>query len=418
MSAATKRRWSFRTRLTALIAVVFVAGGIALLGVQYLLVRGLFDTAIDTLAGCADGTSITFVGSDDPPTDSGCTEIRGGVDDSGHGQISVGTDGTSVLVQQTTSLSREVLSGLLVWSIATLAVFTVVAVVAASWLSRRSFARIGQITDTARRITRDGLRQRLRLPGPADEIKELGDTIDAMLDGLEASFTRQERFIANASHELRTPLTTTRTALEIPLEQGRVPGHLEAAVRRALDANRRSEQLIAALLRLARATVVPTAPDDPDDPEGPVDLPAVVEHSLASRADDIEAANLTVTTSLAPASVTGVDPTLLTLAIDNLVENAVRHNHREGTIHIATGATDDRAWVEIGNSGPMLTPQETTRLTEPFNRGRDTRTIAGTRSLGLGLTLVQSIAETHEGMLTLTPRDGGGLVVRLRLGRA
>src|SRR5690625_7255417 len=83
-------------------------------------------------------------------------------------------------------LSQEVLSGLLLWSIVTLLGFTLVAVVAASWLSRRSFARIGQITTTTKRITRDDLHQRLDLPGPADEIKELGDTIDTMLDGLQA----------------------------------------------------------------------------------------------------------------------------------------------------------------------------------------------------------------------------------------
>src|SRR5699024_6346004 len=119
-------------------------------------------------------------------------------------------------------LSQEVLSGLLLWSVVILLAFTAVAVVLAVWLSRRSFVRIGQITATTQRITRDDLHQRLALSGPADEIKELADTIDTMLDRLEASFIQQERFITNASHELRTPLTTTRTALEIPLTQGQV----------------------------------------------------------------------------------------------------------------------------------------------------------------------------------------------------
>jgi len=382
-----------------LIAAVFVTGGIVLLGVQYLLVQGLFDTAIGSIAGCADS-------GDAPPADPRCVEISG---DTGQSRITIGTDGTSVLVQQTTVLSQEVLSGLLLWSIVTLAAFTLVAVAAASWLSRRSFARIRHITDTTRRITRNGLHQRLELPGPADEIKELGDTIDAMLDGLEASFAQQERFIANASHELRTPLTTTRTALEIPLEQGRVPAELEPALHRALDANRRSEQLIAALLRLARVTAAPATA------EGPVDLRGVVEGSLSDHAQEIAIMHLVVRTDLAAATTVGVDPTLLELAVDNVIQNAIRHNHAHGTIHLVTGTTDDRPWIEITNSGPVVAREETAGLTEPFNRGRSTRTTARGRGLGLGLTLVKNIADTLGATLSLTPAAGGGLTVRLQL---
>lgn len=405
-----KRRWGFRARLTALIAGVFVTGGVVLLGVQYLLVRELFDSAIGTITGCFDDAGVAVLSDEAADTAAACATVSESVSVEGSAGtgISVETDGVSVFVEHGAMLSREVLSGLLLGSVVTLLGFTVIAVVVAFWLSRRSFARIGQITETTRRITHEDLHQRLDLPGPADEIKELGDTIDSMLDGLEASFTQQQRFITNASHELRTPLTTTRTALEIPLAQGQVPDHLEPAIRRALDANERSEHLIAALLQLAWA-----AHSDPGAAGSAVSLAALVQESLGSRRDEISDRHLAVMTDLAPATVAVPDPTLLALAVDNLVDNAIRHNPDHGTVRVSTGTTSGYAWVEITNSGPILDPAEAARLVEPFNRGAHTRTAGGGRSLGLGLTLVQNVADSLGAELTLTPGAGGGLVVRL-----
>src|SRR5699024_1778188 len=295
-------------------------------------------------------------------------------------------DDYAVIVEQTTLISEDVLSGLLLWSIVTLLVFTGVAVAVASWLSRRSFARIGQITTTTQQITRNDLHQRLDLPGPADEIKELGDTIDTMLDRLQTSFTQQERFITTASHEL-------------PLARGEVPQHLEPAVRRALEANRRSENLIAALLQLARAARAElTSPV-----ERGTALRPLIEESLTERQQDIEDRHLTVTTELGRTSTTTADEALLRLAIENLIDNAIQHNDDHGTVHIVMGESDGQVWIEVANDGPSLSNEEAAQLVEPFNRGPHTRTAAGGRSLGLGLTLVQNIAESIGATLTLTP---------------
>jgi signal transduction histidine kinase len=396
-----KRRWGFRARLTALIAVVFVAGGAALLGVQYLLVQELFESAIGDVSGCTDGETVTVTAGERQHGDSPCE----GVVQAG---ASSGGDGYAVFVRQSSMLSQEVLSGLLLWSIVTLLAFAVVAILAASWLAHRSFARIGRITGATRRITRDDLHQRLQLSGPADEIKELGDTIDTMLDRLDASFAQQERFITNASHELRTPLTTTRTALEIPLQQGAVPEHLQPAIRRALHANRRSERLIAALLELARATA---GVRDAERPGDPIDLASLVGAAVARRRKEIDERHLAVSLVLIEACVRGVDETLLVLAIDNLLDNAVRHNIDHGTLDVSVGGTAGGAWVEVANSGAPFTLAEAERLIEPFNRGPRTRTVAG--GLGLGLSLVQNVAASVGAEFTLTPVPSGGLVARL-----
>ncbi len=403
MSAA-KRRWSFRTRLTSLIAVVFVAGGVGLLGVQYLLVQGLFDSAIGDINSCTivDGVPVRGGAAVDP---SSCNAPVG--------------QGEIAFAEQGARLSQEVLSGLLFWSLVTLAVFTAAAVFVASWLSRRSFARIGQITEATQRITRDDLHERLDLPGPNDEIKELGDTIDGMLDRLDAAFTHQERFIMNASHELRTPLATTRTALEIPLVQGHVPEHLEPAIRRALDANRRSERLVTALLQLAQSTKVQSQRGVLAGEATPGRLVAVaplvplLEDGLDRSRARVAERHLSVTQALSPAAVSGIDEHLLTLAIDNLIANAINHNVEGGTVSVACGEQDARAWLEIANTGAVYDAQQAARLIEPFNRGHHTRTTGAGGSVGLGLTLVQDIADAVGARFTLSPRPGGGLVARL-----
>lgn len=385
------RRWGFRARLTALIAGVFIFGGAVLLTVQYVLVQGLLASGIRTITGCVDGeTSGIEIGTGAPGSavDLGCEN---------------GDSGFAVAIEQAGHLSDDVLSGLLLWSVVVLVVFAGLAVLAAWWLSRRSLGRIARITETTREITRDDLHRRLELPGPADEVKELGDTIDGMLDRLDDAFTRQERFVAAASHELRTPLTTTRTALEIPLEQGRFPAEVEPDVRRALAANERSERLIAALLTLARAGHAPA-------PAGAADLATLARDAVERHRAEADERGVTVVVDGVSAPV-AADETLAGIAVGNLVENAIRHNRVGGAVRVAVTADARGVELAIENDGPQLTAVEAARLVEPFHRGEQTR-LAGPGS-GLGLTLADAVARSLGATLVLSPRDGGGLVARL-----
>lgn len=403
------RRWGFRARLTALIAGVFILGGIVLLTVQYVLVQQLLDSGLATItSGCVSGTEAWIeVGAE--PDEEGSFECGEGGGPLGGNAVEGGMGVVEVSIQQSVALSEDVLSGLLVWSVVVLGAFAVFAVLAARWLSRRSLGRIAQITTTTREITRDDLHRRLDLAGPDDEVKELGDTIDGMLDRLDDAFTRQDRFIAGASHELRTPLTTTRALLEIPLVQGRVPAELEPAVRGALAANERSERLIAALLALAR-----TRHDDGTAPAAQeADLSAIAAAAIAEHDGRIATHALRLTVrAMAPVSA-AADPELVRIAVGNLVDNAVRHNREGGELTVRTGIDEHTAWIEVANDGGDLTGSDLRALTEPFHRGADTR-LAGD-GLGLGLALVETIAASQGGSLSLAARSHGGLRVRLSL---
>jgi len=420
-----------------IIAASFVAAGICLLAVQYVLVSQLFDQALATSAtrvvqgvACTAPTPVSDIGVAQGVVTS-CTlqDPAGFVTVTIDGSTPVGASDFQVppagmaaaapvdaagaagtvgvwFEAQSSELVDDVLTRLLVFSGVVLIVFALAAAGIAWWLARRSLKRIGEVTAMAQEVSTTDLHRRLELPGPRDEIKELADTIDAMLDRLESAFAAQDRFVANASHELRTPLTTSRTALEIPLAQGRVPIDLQPAMRTALRAGEHSDRLITSLLTLARGQGIASSED--------LDLAVIVDVTSGSLAERVAEAGLAMEQDLHPAMVFG-DPTMITQAVTNLLDNAIRHNVEGGRIWVSV--RDGTVLVE--NTGPVIDPDTVALLCEPFYRAAATRTVrsrtgAGT-GVGLGLSIVSSINQAHHGDLEITAREGGGLAVRWRL---
>ena len=410
------RRLGFRARLTLTITGVFVAAGALLLVVQYLVVQGLFNEAINqTMTICTvEGAPPTVTDRGDLITGgvvTGCQAVQPmpstPLQVTGTA-VEAGTAGA--VIQQSEFLFDVVSNGLLFWSIVVLVVFAAVASAIAAWLAKRSLGRIAEVTTAAQNISEHALDRRLSLPGPNDEVKELGDTFDGMLDRLQLAFAAQDRFVANASHELRTPLTVTRTALEIPLEQGDVPKRLEPALRRALRATSQSERLISALLVLARSRTELTGTDT-------IDLAELVAGELAELADAAAMRGITVTSDLGSASVVG-EPALVERAVRNLLDNAIRHNIDDGELTVTLRTDDGLAVLEVANTGATLTRAAAAMLAEPFHRGEHSRLAGDRDGVGLGLAIVTSITGAHGGGLDLEPREGGGLIATLALPRA
>ncbi|QEO14287.1 HAMP domain-containing histidine kinase [Agromyces intestinalis] len=404
-SRPLRRRWSFRTRLTVTIAAIFVAAGVGLLAVQYLLVQSFFRAASSATI-CSEVRGPDASG---PAMSTNCYVMTGtGLGDADHppGAQIPREALEAAFDEYSGALSQDVLGSLLVASVVVLAVFAIIAVLLAGWLARRSLRRIAEVTELTRRITTDDLDRRLDLAGPDDEVKELGDTIDGMLDRLHTAFEAQDRFVQNASHELRTPLTVTRAALEIPLEQGRVPAELQPAVRRALAANAHSERLIGSLLVLARGR-------GRIDERVPVELGTPLAAAVAEVADEAAALGVEVSYDepAAGATVDG-DAQLLELAARNLLDNAVRYNDERGVVIVRIDA--ERPGFTVENTGRELGDAEVAALGEPFHRGEASRS-ADRDGYGLGLSIVRAVAAAHGGELVLRPRPGGGLVATLSL---
>jgi signal transduction histidine kinase len=225
------------------------------------------------------------------------------------------------------------------------------------------------------------------------------------LEPLQAAVERQRRFVANASHELRTPLTVIRTEAEVTLsDPTATPEELRAMGLVVLETTGRMERLLDGLLVLA-------AGDQALRRREPVDLAEVARRSLDTVAAEAETAGVRVEVALAPASAVG-DEALLERLVDNLLENAVRHNRPGGAVRLEVGNDGRCARVRVVNDGPVLPEDAATRLGDPFQRVERGSRAPGS---GLGLSIVRAVAAAHGGELALRPRAAGGLDAEVRL---
>ncbi len=162
----------------------------------------------------------------------------------------------------------------------------------------------------------------------------------------------------------------------------------------------RQERLLEALLTLSRSEYGHLRRE-------PVDLAATAAEVL--RAHDHH--ELNSITALEPARTTG-DPLLVERLVANLIENAVRHNIPGGRLDVATYTAAGRAIFTIANTGPLIPTGELTCLFQPFQRrGSDDGSSAD--GVGLGLAIVQAIANAHDAMVNAEARPGGGLRIEI-----
>jgi two-component system, OmpR family, sensor histidine kinase VanS len=272
-------------------------------------------------------------------------------------------------------------------------------------LAGRVLAPLTRITDATRMAANGSLSHRIGLEGRKDEFRELADAFDTMLARLEAHIAEQQRFAANASHELRTPLATTKTLLDVARndpnrDNGALVDRLHAVNTRAID-------LTEALLLLSRA-------NQRSFTRGDLDLSLIAEEATETLLPFAEEHGVTIETSGDMTPTIGSHALLLQL-ITNLVHNAIVHNLPEqGTVWVTTSVQPKNVVLSVENTGEKLTPQLVSTLVEPFLRGTE-RIRTHHAGVGLGLAIVESITQAHDGTLTLTPRAAGGLCVTVQL---
>ena len=390
-----RRRWrsTIRMRLTLLYAGAFFLAGAVLVALMYLF-----------LAQALDRQLAARVGITEHLTESTTTEP---------GSTQRGHAAQAALRAQFQKDRDDTLNTMLIASLIALGVVGVGAGGFGWLLAGRALQPLQQITATARRVAGRSLQERIALDGPDDEIKDLADTFDAMLERLDRSFDSQRRFVANASHELRTPLTINRTLIEVALDNPQANESVRQLGANLLAVNQRHEQLIDGLLTLASSEQRITEPT-------PVDLADIARHITRESQSAARTAGVDIRTKLQPAPVIG-DPVLLERLTQNLVDNAIRYNlPKEGWIKVITDVVDDHVHLTVENTGPPVPPYEVPSLFEPFRRLPTTERLADSgntairRGAGLGLSIVRSVARAHGGDVHASPREDGGLTVRVR----
>lgn len=270
-------------------------------------------------------------------------------------------------------------------------------------LAGRTLKPVRLMTEEASQITATDLGRRIPSPDTRDEIQLLAETLNRMLERLDASITTQRRFIADASHELKSPVTSLLAMTEVASQH---PERIDVE-RFASDAHaesRRLALLVDDLLTLARSD------------EGAL----VLEPTRFDLADLIAEE----TSRLWPAHITvhleGVVPIIIDgdrrrigQVIRNVVDNAVRH--ARGNVWIETHTSPHQVDILIADDGPGIPPASREEVFDRFIRLDDARS-RDQGGTGLGLAVVRTIVEAHGGNIEVVDHSGyTGAVIRIRL---
>jgi two-component system, OmpR family, sensor kinase len=254
-------------------------------------------------------------------------------------------------------------------------------------------------------ITEEDPGERLPVGTADDEITRLGTTLNGMLARLERAVERERAFVADASHELRTPLAILKTEIELALRGERTAGELRDALQSASEETDRLAELAEALLVIARADggrlPLTTAPIDVAELLDSVSVRFDARVSASGRSLIVDGGAQTQVTA---------DRRRLEQALDNLVENALRHG--QGSIHLATSTHDGRIELHVRDEGPGFPPQFIAEAFERFTRADHARARGGS---GLGLSIVQMIAHAHGGDARAANDPDGGARVTIEL---
>jgi two-component system OmpR family sensor kinase len=242
-------------------------------------------------------------------------------------------------------------------------------------------------------ITEEDPGERLPVGTADDEIARLGTTLNGMLARLERAVDRERAFVADASHELRTPLAILKTEIELALRSGRTEEELREALQSAAEETDR-------LTELAK---LPLAPADVDS--------AQLLHAVSVRFDArVRASGRALVVDDEPHTHLTADQRRLEQALDNLVENALRHG--TGSIHLGATVHDCVVALHVRDEGPGFPPEFIAQAFERFTRADPARARGGA---GLGLAIVQMIARAHGGQARAANDSDGGARVTIEL---
>jgi signal transduction histidine kinase len=214
-------------------------------------------------------------------------------------------------------------------------------------------------------------------------------------------FEPGDRFAGYIAHELRTPIALQLALAEATLAETHGDALALRAMAEAVVASCEQQQrLIEALLDLTRSRHALTLRQR-------VDIAAITRQALRAH----QFSELDSLVALEPATATG-DPTLLERLAANLVSNAIRHNIPRGRIEVTTRSDAGRALLSVANTGPKIPARELTRLFEPFER-LGPQPQDRSEGIGLGLAIVQSIADAHDAAVAARTRATGGLEIEV-----
>ena len=292
--------------------------------------------------------------------------------------------------------------------VAVLALGTVASALIGFSVTKRGLRPLAEMTSAVQRVGPTELSQRVSPAGWPREIKPLAVAFDDMLARLEDSFSRLSQFSADLAHELRTPIGNIRGEAEVALTRSRTPEEYREVIESTVAECSHLSHIVDNLLFLART----------DAAEGhlqtaPFDGRSAIEKIAAFHEPMAEEQQVAVRCHGDAEFV--ADEMLFGRAVNNLLENALRHTPAGGAVEISVSERGGAAAVSVKDNGEGIAPEHLPRVFDRFYRADSSRSSDGT---GLGLALVKSIVELHRGASKIESEPGKGTTVTLEFPKA
>lgn len=390
---------------TAFLTAEFHTGGLNHL-VAVVAARGRGVSALDYLVEDRDKTHLagempavgtlrpgwTVIDVPNASEDGGRPErVRALVSDLGEGlSLAVGGD-----LGQLTDLEEAILTAFL-WTVGLAAVL---GIGGGALLSRAFLNQVDAIAVTAEAIIGGDLARRVPVRGTGDDLDRLASLLNRMLDRIGVLMDSLRQVSSDVAHDLRTPLSRIYQRLEGARTHARSMADYQVAVEAAVTEAEGLLETFSALLRIAQVEG-----SSPRAGFRDVDLSAVVDGVADAYRPDAEDAGHCLTATVSPGIIVPGDQELLTQALANLIENALRHTPSGTRIAVLLTGGPDGVFLTVEDNGPGVVAADLPHLTHRFYRGERSRTTPGN---GLGLSLVNAVAELHGACLNVDVMQPG-----------
>ena len=294
------------------------------------------------------------------------------------------------------------------------------------FLTKKTLTPLQKLTSEVSQIQAQNLSTQLAVPNSKDEIAQLTRSFNEMLTRLDNAFSTQKQFSANAAHELRTPLAVLQTNLEV-FEKKQEPEIVEYRQLFTMikEQTARLSQLVGTLLDMTNLKSVPRTDQvmlEELVDEVFCDLDPVAEKAgISIHFDDSSSQDWHTDVHTPDASVlnnnirniTG-SYVLLYRAVYNLVENAIKYNRSNGSVTVSVKEKNGQAMILVKDTGIGISPENQKKIFDPFFRVDKSRSRA-MGGAGLGLALVDSIAQEHGGSVKVLESNEKGSIIALML---
>ena len=290
-------------------------------------------------------------------------------------------------------------------------IFPVLVVLAGlgGWLvARRAFSPVAVIIRTAEGIA-DGndLKKRIGIAGVNDELYRMAKVFDEMLERLDQAFERERRFTADVSHELRTPVTAILTQSEFAISEAADDSDRVEALREINSRAAGMRELTRKLLTLSRMDAGRIIPESEA-----TDLAEAVEIAAETFIEAAAERDITVHANAQGSCIVTGDQTMLTQAVMNLVENAIRYGRPGGNVWVNVMSEAEAVRVQVSDDGIGMDSEQTAKVFDRFYQADPSRK---GESAGLGLSLTQRIVQLHSGTISVESEIGKGSVFTISI---